>query len=289
LLKYVFLVLGLAVTVFGWLKRKKAKAAAEQAGTKAKKGPTFLFCVGLWLTLGALAKVLAPNAEKRSFNVEIFASRVDICGFSVSQTVVTSWVIIAVIFVLCILIRCLVVPKMTDVPHGLQNVLEIAVEFVTKFSNETSGPLGENLPAYIFSLCLFMIGCAAVELFGVRAPTSDIMLTASLALITFFLINFYGIKKKGVVGRIKSLSAASPIAAPFKLISDLAFPISLACRLFGNMLAGMIVMDLIYTVLGNFSFGIPSMLGLYFNLFHPFIQIYIFGTLTLTFINEAVE
>ena len=292
MLKYIFLVLGLAAAVGGWFLRRKAKAAAEEAGTKAKKGPTFLFCIGLWLLLGSLAGVLAPNAEKRSFGVEIFAARIDsiqILGSSLSTTVLVSWIVMAVVLILCLLIRFCVVPKMTDVPHGVQNVLEIAVEFVAKYTHDTGGPLGEVLPSYIFSLCFFMVGCAGVELFGVRAPTSDITMTVSMALITFFLINYYGIKKKGVVGRIKSLGAASPIAAPFKLISDLAVPVSMACRLFGNMLAGMIVMDLIYTVLKTYAFGIPSVLGLYFNLFHPLIQVFIFVTLTLTFINEAVE
>ena len=292
MLKYIFLVLGLAITVFGWLKRKKAKAAAEQAGTKVKKLPTVLMCLGIWLLLGALGGILAPNAEQRSFGVELFATRIEgvrILGSSLSSTVLISWIVMAVILILCLLIRFCVVPKMTDVPHGVQNVLETAVEFVAKFTHDTGGELGENLCAYIFSLGLFMVGCAFVELFGYRAPTSDITMTFSLALVTFFLINFYGIKKKGVIGRLKSFGAASPIAAPFKFISDLAVPVSMACRLFGNMLAGMIVMDLLYSVLKSYSFGIPSVLGLYFNLFHPFIQVYIFATLTLTFINEAAE
>ena len=55
------------------------------------------------------------------------------------------------------------------------------------------------------------------------------------------------------------------------------------------MLGGMIVMDLINKSLGNRAVGIPSVVGLYFNVFHPLIQAFIFITLTLTFINEATE
>ena len=77
---------------------------------------------------------------------------------------------------------------------------------------------------------------------------------------------------------------------PLRMISDIAVPVSLACRLFGNMLGGMIiVMDLLYSAMGNLAVGVPSLVGLYFNAFHPLIQAYIFVTLTLTFINEAVE
>ena len=50
-----------------------------------------------------------------------------------------------IILILCLLIRFCVVPKMTDVPHGVQNALETAVEFVAKFTNDTGGELGENL------------------------------------------------------------------------------------------------------------------------------------------------
>lgn len=260
---------------------------------KARKLYTLAIAAGLWASIGFLAKIIMPNAEKRPIGVEIFAGRMEnitVLGSPLSATVLISWIIMAVILVLCLLIRFCVVPKMKDVPtSAAQHVLETAVDFAAGYTHSTAGPLGEILPSYIFSLALFMIGCASVELFGLRAPTSDITMTFSMALITFFLINYYGIKEHGVIGRLKSFGAASPIAAPFKFISDLALPVSMACRLFGNMLAGMIVMDLIYTVLASFSFGIPSVLGLYFNLFHPLIQVFIFVTLTLTFINEAAE
>jgi len=114
-------------------------------------------------------------------------------------------------------------------------------------------------------------------------------MTFSLALITFILINVYGIKKKGVIGRIKSLASPTPLVFPFRVIADMAIPVSMACRLFGNMLGGMIVIDLLYTALGSNAIGIPGVAGLYFNAFHPIIQAFIFVTLTLTFINEAIE
>ena len=92
-----------------------------------------------------------------------------------------------------------------------------------------------------------------------------------------------------MLGRIKSLAQPTPVVFPIRVISDCAVPVSMACRLFGNMLGGMIVMDLIYKSLGNGAIGIPSVVGLYFNVFHPLIQAFIFITLTLTFINEATE
>jgi F-type H+-transporting ATPase subunit a len=109
-------------------------------------------------------------------------------------------------------------------------------------------------------------------------------MTFALALTTLFCINYYGFKKKGLGGRLKRY-----FPNVMNFVSDIAAPVSLACRLFGNMLGGMIVMDLLYSAMGNAAIGFPSLAGLYFNLFHPLIQTYIFITLSLTFIGEAVE
>jgi F-type H+-transporting ATPase subunit a len=146
------------------------------------------------------------------------------------------------------------------------------------------GDLGDGLPSFLFAVVVFMVGCAAVELFGFRAPTADITMTFALALTTLFCINYYGFKKKGLGGRLKRY-----FPNVMNFVSDIAAPVSLACRLFGNMLGGMIVMDLLYSAMGNAAIGFPSLAGLYFNLFHPLIQTYIFITLSLTFIGEAVE
>ena len=289
MLNYIFLILGAVLAVFGFVRWRGARAAAAANGTKPKKLPVLLMAVGVWMLLGAGSSLLFPNAEKRSFGVEIMAPRVMLGNFSLSMTVLVSWGIILLVLILCLLIRFCVVPKMTEVPHGIQTVLEIAVGEVSRYTNTTAGDLGDTLPAYIFSLALFMLGAAAAELFGLRAPTADITMTLSMGLVTFFLMNWYGVKVKGVKGRILGIGGGSPVVVPFKAVSDIAVPVSLACRLFGNMLAGMIVMELLYYALGNFSFGLPSLAGLYFNLFHPCIQIFIFVTLSLTFIREAAE
>jgi len=190
----------------------------------------------------------------------------------------------AVVRVLALAFRIFAVPRMKDEPHGLQNAVEVAVEYVRKYTESKVGDLGDGLPSFLFAIVVFMVGCAAVELFGFRAPTADITMTFALALTTLFCINYYGFKKKGLGGRLKRY-----FPNVMNFVSDIAAPVSLACRLFGNMLGGMIVMDLLYSAMGNAAIGFPSLAGLYFNLFHPLIQTYIFITLSLTFIGEAVE
>ena len=282
----------LAVGIF--LNRKYAKISKETAerNKKIKRGSKFsliVAVVGGYLALTEAVILIFGRPESEKFSVSIWAERVEIFGISVSSTVITTWVVMLVLIVVAVILRLTVINRMKDEPKGLQNALETAVETLEKYTDSKAEGTGSGLAAYLFVLALFMIGCAVVELFGYRAPTSDITMTFAMSLITFFLINYYGLKKKGLGGRIKSLASPTPIVFPMKIVSDIAIPVSMACRLFGNMLGGMIVMELLYSALGAFAIGIPSIVGLYFNVFHPLIQAFIFVTLTLTFINEAIE
>jgi len=244
--------------------------------------------LALWLAVSKLITlVFGPSSAQ--LEVEIFPPNLNLCGLQVGQSVVYTWIVLAAVLVAGLLFRFLVVPRFREEPKGAQNALEIAVEWVSGYSESTSEVHSNALSAYMLSVLALMIGCAILEMFGFRAPTSDLMLTGAMAMIAFVMFNYYGIKKKGPIGRLKSFAEPTPIVFPFELISMVSKPVSLACRLFGNMLGGMIVVDLLYVALGNYSAGIPAVVGLYFNVFHPIIQAYIFITLSLTFIREAVE
>ena len=265
-------------------------ASGDAAFKPTKKKRRLLFLAGvlsLWLFSGLVLGLFTAGAK--TFEVSISPTRMNVLGFSVSSSVVVAWIVIAALTVIALLIRFLAIPRFKETPRGLQLVLETAVGAVSNFTKEKFGHENDSLAAYFFALAALFIGSAVVELFGVRPPTTDLTMTFSYALVTFVLINFFGIRKKGVKGRMKSLMKPNAVIFPFKLLSDIAVPISLACRLFGNMLGGMIVVELIYYALGAFSVGVPAVLGLYFNAFHPLIQFFIFINLSLTFIGEAVE
>ena len=286
---------GLLLTLLGFFLRKAAVkkiAAVENPDKKLRRKktlPTALMVVGSWLAILEALTFFFGKKEAGEFKVELFAPRMTFLGMEMSSTVVITWMVMAVILVIAVLLRIFVIPRMREKPSGLQSVLEIAVDAVCNYTESRAPGMGKNLPAYLFSLAFLMIGCSCVEFLGLRAPTADITMTFAMALITFLLINYYGIKKKGVGGRIKSMAQPTPIIFPIKIVSDVAVPVSMACRLFGNMLGGMIVMDLLYYAMGSAALYIPSLVGLYFNVFHPCIQVFIFVTLTLSFINEATE
>ena len=291
--------LGVAVLAMavGFLWRRsisKSLRSHEPPGKKTKRLKaiaTMLFIIGAYLFLTRLIALIFGGGESGGVAVEfsLWSERVDFYGFSLSMTVIYCWIVMAALIVAALLIRLTIVRRFREVPEGAQNVIEIIVESIRKYIDGQTHGTGELLCSYVLSIGALMVGCAFLELFGLHAPTSDITMTFALAIMTFVLINAYGIKRKGVSGRIKSLASPTPVVLVFRVISEIAIPVSMACRLFGNTLGGMIVMNLIYSALGRGAVGIPSVVGLFFNVFHPLIQAFIFITLTLTFINEAIE
>lgn len=249
-----------------------------------------LMIIAAWFFIGTAITSLWSGKAGMNVEFEMFSERVSLFGFSMAKTSLVMWIITAIVLVLGLIFRFVIFPRFDpDNPKGFQNIMELAVEAMENFTKNTLGDYAGELAPYMFSLAVFMVMCAASELIGVRPPTSDLIVTLAMGLITFVLINVYGVRKKGFGGRVKSLAKPTPVIFPMKVLSDVAVPVSLACRLFGNMIGGMIVMDLLKSVLGGYASGIPAVAGLYFNLFHPLIQTYIFIILSLTFINEAIE
>ncbi len=275
------------------LVRRRALIAARGSEQEADlqkryKKHLILGVLALWLGCGLGLGMLAPP-QQAELHVNVFAPRMILLGFEVSSSVVVGWIAMALVTLAALWVRIFVIPKFQEQPEGLQLALERMVGFFGEYTQEKAGFVSEPLSAYMLTIALYLAACAITELFGLRPPTADLVMTGSIALITFGMIQYFGLRHKGVGGRIKSFAKPTPIVFPFKLLSDIATPVSLACRLYGNMLGGMIVMHLVYMALGTFGVGIPAVLGLYFNAFHPLIQVFIFVTLSLTFIGEAAE
>jgi len=284
MLDWILLGISIALILAGYLLLK-----ADKSVKRVKIFALIAVVIGFFLFTTRLLNIIFGPMPPEKLEFSIFPERVTIFGYSLSYTIIFTWIAMAILIIGAIIIRVTVFKNPKDTPSGAQNVIELIVETVSKYTNAQAHGTGEFLCSYILSIGSLLVMSAFLELFRLRPPTADITLTFALAFMTFLLINIYGIRKKGIGGRIKSLASPTPLVFPFRIISDLAIPVSMACRLFGNMLGGMIVIDLLYMALGSNAVGIPSVFGLYFNAFHPLIQTFIFVTLTLTFINEAIE
>ncbi len=174
-------------------------------------------------------------------------------------------------------------------PGSFLNIVEMGVEAVDSMTKSNMGEKhGGGFANYIGTLLVFVFISNVSGLFGLRPPTADYGVTLGLALITFFLIHITGFrhqKMQHLTGLFKPL----PLA-PINIIGELATPISMSLRLFGNVLCGTIIMALIYNLLPQFVLWFwPGALHAYFDLFSGAIQAYVFCMLTMVFISNTFE
>lgn len=176
-----------------------------------------------------------------------------------------------------------------EVPKGFQNVIELIVEML---DNMVKGSLGENahkFANYIGSIFIFILISNISGIFGLRPPTADYGVTFPLGVLSFCIIQFNNVKHNKL-GAAKALLDPIPLFLPVNLIGEIAVPISLSLRLFGNVLSGTVMMALVYGLLPIFlRFGFPAVLHIYFDLFAGAIQTYVFCMLTMTYVNDKIS
>ncbi len=216
----------------------------------------------------------------------------DLFGIPISETVFVTWIIMAAIMIFVLL----TVRNFKMLPGKMQNFIEMMVDGIYTLVRQTMGDHNVAFAPYMGTLLIF-IGLANIAgLFLLRPPTADINTTLSLAMMTFFAIHFFGIKKKG--GRyFKDFLEPFPLLLPLNIIGELATPISLGFRLFGNVLGGMIIMTLLYGALASLSGAfvvlqfvpVPAVLHVYFDLFAGLLQSFIFTMLTMVFVSMAID
>ena len=159
-------------------------------------------------------------------------------------------------------------------PSGLLNVIELAVETVDKLVYDNMGrKLAPRFCNYIGVVFMLLLTCNLSGLFGLRPPTADYGVTLPLALITFVMIQYQGIKWQKW-GKLKGLFE----------------PIFVSLRLFANILSGTMMMALIYGLLPSvILWAWPAALHAYLDVFAGALQAYVFAMLTMVFIANAAE
>ncbi len=207
---------------------------------------------------------------------------VESIGLEITNTIVNTWIVMLLLIIFALLVR----KGLSKVPGRLQLVAELIVEGTQWLVDNTMGEDKRSYAPYVMTLALFLVVANLSSLFALRQPTADLNTTFALALITFLMIHYQGLKSKGGLGYIKSFFEPLAFMFPLNLISEIALPVSLSFRLFGNMLGSVIIMALLY------SFApiiIPAVGHVYFDVFVGFIQAFIFVMLTITFIAMKSE
>lgn len=264
----------------------------------------YLFLTVAPLVFGMMLKILlSPPSEGISITgAQIyFTVPLPFQPWPVTEAQVNSWLVMIAITGLCLYLT-----------HGIrarvktrrQLLAEWMVEKVDGMVKESMGEYFAGFGAFIAAILALSAFSSLSSLLGLYPPTSDINITAGWAILVFILITYYKMKG-GLWHYIKSYGDPVPVLAPMNLISEVATPVSMAFRHYGNILSGTIVSVLIASALsglsaklfgalpgflGEFPFlriGIPAVFSAYFDVFSGCLQAYIFAVLTMLYVSNG--
>ncbi|MFR5602111.1 MAG: F0F1 ATP synthase subunit A [Lachnospiraceae bacterium] len=214
---------------------------------------------------------------------ELFGQELWITTSTIGLTIITLSIIVLGLF------AKRTMEHATDVPGTFQNILEYGVEMLEKMTAGVLGDHARKFANYIGTIFIFILFCNLSGLLGLRSPTADYGITFLLGMVTFFIVNYQGIKNRRM-RHFTSLFEPTPVLFPINLIGEFANPLSISLRLFANLLSGVIIMGLWYGMMPIFAnIGIPAALHAYCDLFSGCIQTYVFCMLTMVYINDKME
>ena len=229
-------------------------------------------------------------------------------GIPITETVVNTWIVMALLVIVSIILT----RGLKIRPNSKRQIVaEYLVGMVNKLVRDN---MGEKFMRYVpfigalFSLSMFS---SLVSLVGMYSPTGDLSTCMAWALLVFVLITYYKIRTQHLGGYLKGFTEPVFIMTPLNIIGEVATPISMAFRHFGNIASGAVVTLLVYSglsalstaVLGLipgaagqllsqipiFQVGLPAILSLYFDVFTSVLQAFIFCMLTMMYIKLACE
>lgn len=262
-----------------------------------KNRKKFVF-LAIWLALIAALLIgiilLWPPAGKSETIKEVMKdgvlhehNKISLFGLAVNPGLISAYVVTAVLLLAAAVIRIFAIPKFKTVPGKFQCVIEKLVEFFSDMAHTNSPHKPHFVGAYIFSAGVYIFLGTLFELLGIQAvatngisislpaPISDINAAIAMGVMSYAVILAAGILCGGVRGALG-------------VLKDFSLPISMSFRLFGALISGLLVTELVYYYV-NLSFVLPVIVGVLFTLLHAIVQTYVLVTLVSIFYGEAVE
>ncbi|HHU07153.1 MAG TPA: F0F1 ATP synthase subunit A [Clostridiaceae bacterium] len=204
----------------------------------------------------------------------------------ITETIFNTWIIMGILILLAIIMR-IRMRSFATVPTGAQNIIEAVVEKFDDFAIQSVGENNRIVVPWFFAVFVFILSSSLFSPFGLRAPTADWATTFAMAIATFIIMVLRGLSTRGGY-YIKSLFEPHFVFFPINLIGELAKPLSLSFRLFGNVLSGTIILTLYYALTPWLvQIGVPALFHAFFDVVIGFIQTYIFVIISLMYVSEA--
>ena len=275
-----------------------------------QKSKTFIIKDILYLTItilpiiiGIIIKILTtPLSEGISVEgARIFIKSIPmpIQNLVITEAQVNAWLVIITILGLCLYLTN---GLSAQNPTKRQHIAEMLVNAVDKLVSDNMGEYFKAFPPFIMSIIALSAFSSLLTLVGLFPPTSDINVVAGWAILVFGLITYY--KLKGGLGNyLKGFTEPIFVMTPLNILGEIATPVSMAFRHFGNVLSGVVIAVLVSTALQGLSslllgwlpgalgeipflqIGIPAVLSVYFDIFSGLLQAYIFAMLTMLYVS----
>ena len=259
--------------------------------SKQKKG--FVLCM-VAAAVMLVVSLLLPAAPKGETVQEAMrdavlheSNRIDLFGKEVNPGLISAMTVSGILLAVAACLRIFVIPRFQYVPGRLQLLLEELVGLFDRMAKSNSPERNGFLGAYIFGAGVYIFTGTIFELFGLQAvttqghsialpaPLSDINAAIALGCLSYLVILSGGVASNGMRGVRRTLK-------------EFSLPISMSFRLFGALLSGLLVTELVYYYTA-LSYVLPVVVGVLFTLLHALIQSYVLTTLTSLFYGEVSE
>ena len=234
--------------------------------------------------------------------MKLFAIETPFGDIVVTQTVAT----LVAVSILLIVVSFFISRSLKKRPGRFQVIVEKLVSMLYGLVEDTMGKHNMKFAPYIGTLFLSSILCTLLGMTQIfRSATADLSVTLAWAIVTSVMVWYYNIKNFGFVAWLKGFTEPIIVMTPMNIVSEIAQPISMAFRHFGNVAGGSVLTSLIYTALAAlsslvfgffsdalasipfFQVGIPAFLSIYFDLFSGFVQALVFSLLTMVYVGAA--
>jgi len=221
--------------------------------------------------------------------IPIFSHQIGGFTFDLTAGIVIEWIVILILGIGAFLLT----RNLKLRPSKTQAALEKLYQTIRDFVVSTMGEENESFLPYIGTLMIYLLLLNLPGLLGIRPPTADLSITVSFAITTFLVVNLNAIRKNGFIGFGKGLLHPFWPMLPLNIVERIILPVSLSLRLYGNMIAAVILVDLVYKGLGSISMfaqlGLPIIVHGYFDFFDGLIQMIVFSMLTMINIKVTAE
>jgi len=197
-------------------------------------------------------------------------------GLPITDTMISTWVMMGLIILVAFLIK-------KFKPTLGEMIVEMIYSIVSSVMPEDSD-LSKYLP-FLGTLAIFLVIGNIFSIFPMMvSPTANLNTTAALAILVFFAVHFYGIRDKGLIGYLKDF--ANPIfMLPMEIIGQISRTLSLAVRLFGNILSTDLIVAIVFSLI---PFLVPLPL-IALGMLTGILQAYIFIVLASLYVGSAIE